>query len=563
MSTSDTANEPLRSDWLRRYRWLLELGLFSCLSLFWLFLWAAQGKIYLGDDLGFHLNRVQGLYQQLISGHWGLGHIATTTFQGWGYPINLFYPAYTLLPMAVLQVWVGGVHAYAIFLFLITLLTLYTTRFVGQRVLGSYYQGLLLAVLYSFSQYRVLDFFVRGALAEGIVFAFLPLVFYGAYSIAIGDVHQWYWLALGMALIGLTHVVSLILASVLVLLTLGLFFLKRMGFQQRLGALILAVVTTGLLALTFLAPLMEQLHHMQGLGVMQFQLASSAVQPWPFLVNSAVNQMGSGQINLGWLMLMLLILTLGVCWKFNGVERYLVGLAVGFVWLATTWFPWSLFQGVLGTIQFPWRFLAIASFLIALVGTRALVLVLPRNTRRVRGILLAAMVALGIILNAAGFVNFFQNPYSNAITPESYHTVATDVASTDYVQPVSLPAMPALKTHSIVVMNPTKGQATLRQTSRQVGADSFTYRLWSRRARRLKLPHLAYPGYQVTVNGHRQPLRQNRMAILLANVKQGTNIIRVAYVATPIQRVSAWISALAWVALLGWLGWKAWRRLQR
>jgi len=327
--------------------------------------------------------------------------------------------------------------------------------------------------------------------------------------------------------------------------------------------LFLAVVTTGLLDLTFLAPLMEQLHHMKGLGIMQFQLASSAVQPWPFLVNSAVNQMGSNQINLGWLMLMLLLLTLGVCWKFNGVERYLVGLAVVFVWLATTWFPWSLFQGVLGTIQFPWRFLAIASFLIALVGTRALVLVLPRNTRHVRGVLLAAMVALGMILNVASFINYFQNPYNNAITPESYHTVATDVASADYVQPVSLPAMPALKTHSIVVMNPTKGKTTLRQTSRRVGADSFTYRLWSRRARRLKLPHLAYPGYQVTVNGHRQPLRQNRMAILLANVKQGTNTIRVAYVATPMQRVSAWISALAWVVLLGWFGWKTWRRIQR
>lgn len=554
------ANERGQRDWFVQYRWLLELGLFSCLSIFWLFLWAAQGKIYLGDDLSFHLNRVQGLYQQVVAGHFGLGHVATTTFSGWGYPINLFYPAYTLLPMAWLQVWLGGVGAYTAFLFAITLVTLYVTRFVGQRVLGSYYQGVLLAVLYSFSQYRVLDFFVRGALAEGIVFAFIPLVFYGAYCIAIGDAHQWYWLALGMALIGLTHVVSLVLAAVLVLFTLGLYFLRRTGFKPRLRALVLAIVVTGLLIVTFLGPLMEQLRQMTGLSVLKFDLASSAARPWDLLVNSAVNQMGSENINLGWLMLMLLILSLVMCRRFTGIERYLLGLAVGFVWLATDWFPWHLFQNVLGMIQFPWRFLAIASFLISLVGTRALVLLLPKPSRQWRGTLLGVAVVFGMILNAAGFINFFQNPYGNAITKQSYQTVATTSTSTDYVQPISLPAMPALRTHSIVVMNPAKGKPTLRQTSRQVTSDQFTYHLWSQRARTLKLPQLAYPGYRVTVNGQRQKLRRNRMAILLAYVQRGTNRIQVAYVATTVQRVSAWISALSWLGFLGWLGLKWWRQ---
>ncbi|MFC6288980.1 glycosyltransferase family protein [Levilactobacillus angrenensis] len=543
-------------DWLTRYRWFWELLLFSALSVFWLFLWASQGKIYMGDDLSFHLNRVQGLVQQLVTGHWSLGHIATTTFSGWGYPINLFYPAYTLVPLAMLQVWLGGVRAYTVFLFLVTLLTLYVTRFVGQRLLGSYFQGVLMAILYSFSQYRILDFFARGALAEGIVFAFLPLVLYGTYELAIGDVHQSYWLVVGMALIGLTHVVSLLLASVLVLLTLGLFFLHRTDFKRRLGALGLVIGATVLLTLTFLAPLAEQLRSLSALSILQFKLTQSAVPMGTFLVNSAVNQMWSGQINLGWLMLMLLLLSLVMWRRLTPVLRYWLVLAVVFVWLVTTWFPWAVFQRVLGMIQFPWRFLAIASLLIALVGARALTLVLPRLTRRGQWGILTIVAVFGVVLNTTSYIAFYQNPYGNAITQADYHRVATTSTSTDYVRPQSLVAMPALRAHSVAVMNPGHG---LRQLSRRVSSDQFRYLVHSPRAQTVKLPHLYYPGYRVTVNGQRQRVRHNGMAILQARLKAGHNHIQVAYQATGIQRVSAWISALAWLGLVIFCGQK-WRR---
>lgn len=537
-------NHQAATDGLTRYHWLWELALFSVLSVFWLFLWASQGKIYTGDDLSFHLNRVQGLVAQLTSGHWGLGHIATTTFSGWGYPINLFYPAYTLVPLAVLQIVLGGVRAYTVFLFLITLLTLYVTRFVGQRLLGSYFQGVLMAILYSFSQYRILDFFARGALAEGMVFACLPLVLYGTYELAIGDVRHGVWLVVGMTLIALTHVVSLLLAAVLVLLTLGIFFLQRTALKRRLGALVLVVGATVLLTLTFLAPLVEQLHALSGLSILQFKLSQSAMSMGDFLLNSAVNQMGSGQINLGWLMLMLLLLSLVMWRELTPALRYLLGLAVVFVWMVTNWFPWALFQGVLGMIQFPSRFLAIASLLIALVGARALTLMLPRLTRRGQGGLLMVVAAFGIILSTTSFLAFYQNPYGNAITQADYHRVATTSDSTDYVRPQSLDAMPALRTHSVAVMNPGAG---LHQLSRRVGPDRFTYLVHSRRAQTVKLPHLYYPGYQVAVNGHQQRLRWNHMAILRARLSAGTNRLQVTYQPTRIQRVSAWISALAWL----------------
>jgi uncharacterized membrane protein YfhO len=93
-------------------------------------------------------------------------------------------------------------------------------------------------------------------------------------------------------------------------------------------------------------------------------------------------------------------------------------------------------------------------------------------------------------------------------------------------------------------MNPGAG---LHQLSRRVGPDRFTYLVHSRRAQTVKLPHLYYPGYQVAVNGHQQRLQWNHMAILRSRLSAGTNRLQVTYQPTRIQRVSAWISALAWL----------------
>lgn len=544
--------------WVRQHWALAQLLFFIVLTLVWLLPWIANGRIYLGDDLAFHLNRVQSITQYLKFGKLGLGHVATGSFNAWGYPINLFYPAYLLWPMAALQVLFGGPLAYTLYLFIINMATLYSASFVGQRLLHSRFQGIMVAVFYAFAHYRLLDFFVRGALAEGMTFAIIPLVFYGAYSIAAGDWHRWYWLAIGMALIALTHLVSLLLCAVLVLVTLGMALIKRQNLWWSFKMLCWAVITTVFLTVTCLAPLLQQLHRVGKLNVAQFSLEDSVQQPWAFLTDSMMNRMASGHINIGLVALILLLLGIVAFRRFSPRDRYLLVLGWLFTLMATRLFPWPPFQGLLGMIQFPWRFLGIANLFVALVGTRAIVTLFGQGWRFNRTAWLTAgtgIIVLFGFFSCQGFINSSAKT-NRSIRNDQYHWAATTMRNPDYVPPRSLVSLDAIETHSIEVMDTrANGQRdrTIRQLSRTVGPDSFTYRVSSQRARQTKLPHLGYQGYQVWVNGQRRHWTADQTDVIHVAIPKGQSTIVLKYVPTGIQRLSAWISGLSWVSLIGWL----------
>jgi len=162
--------------WQQKYWWVIELTVFLLLSIGWVSPWLFTGKTIMGSDLTFHLNRIQGIYAQMkLSGNWWqIPSVATSSFLGWGYPINLFYPAFMLMPAAWLQFLVWGGRGFYLFLALVTFGTFEIAALVARKLLNSRIQGFLVALVYGLSQYRLIDFFVRGALGEGIVFALYP-----------------------------------------------------------------------------------------------------------------------------------------------------------------------------------------------------------------------------------------------------------------------------------------------------------------------------------------------------------------------------------------------------
>ena len=549
---------------LKQYGWQLELLLFLVLSLLWVLPWATSGKLYTGDDLGFHLNRIQGLAQQLkLGGHWWqIPAVSTTAFSQWGYPINLFYPAVTLLPAAWLQALVPGLGGYYLYLILLTLATLVIAAAVAHKLLGNRALGILAAVLYTFAQYRFLDFFVRGALAEGVVFAFLPIVFYGVYCLAYGDDRQWYWLAVGMALVALTHVVSLLLCAVGVVLMASLWFLRREGLARRSVHLGYAAGFAIFLAATFLAPLAEQLKTMGKLGVQQYTLITSATEPGELLRNSLDNALSSSQINFGIIFILLTVLALVVWRKLLPLDRYCLIIAWVFIFLATKLFPWQLFQNLLGAIQFPWRFLALACFPLALVGARAIsvacrMVTVPRQFLVV-GIATIAVVGLSLSLNN----QLYQQTTSantKIVTAATYPAVASGDITTDYVSQKGQVSMAAVRTHSIPVMNTqTNGQqlADLQQQGRQTVANGFIYQITSEVPQIIKLPQIFYPGYHVTVNGRTQRPSLDANGVVHVKVPTGRSTISYRYQRTMVQRLAAQLSFWSWLFLLATPFWR-------
>ncbi|GEO70086.1 hypothetical protein [Levilactobacillus acidifarinae] len=551
-----------------KYWWQLELLSFVVLSLIWILPWGFSGKIYLGDDLGFHLNRIQGLAKaiQLSGNWWQIPAVSTAAFSGWGYPINLFYPAAALLPAAWLQTIASGVGGYYVFLVLLNVLTLWVAAMVAARLLPSRAQAFLAAVIYGFAQYRFLDFFVRGSLAEGIVFTFLPLIFYGVYSITIGDYHKWPWLAVGMALIALTHVISLVLSSVGVIIMLSLWGLRRKELRVRGLRFGAAAGLAVLLSLSFLGPLVEQLRHVGKLGIAQYTLADSATHLGDLLWNSLNDAVASNAINFGVLLLVTSVLAIIVWRQLRPFDRYCLVLGGIFVFLATNLFPWPLFQGLLGTIQFPWRFLAMADFPLALVGARAVMVVTRAKTfqRTLMVVPVVTAIAVGLSFSASATLYRSVGPNNaKVVTNATYLANATRDTTTDYVAQRGLVSMAAVRTHSIPVMNTQpNGQqpASLQQLAVRPVANGLVYTVKSTTAQEIKLPQLDYYGYHVFVNGREQTPRLDSNGVVHIHVNTGTSQIRYVYQRTTVQYLTSGLTWLAWISLIG-VG--CWRWLQR
>lgn len=553
---------------LTRYWWQVEGVTFLLLSILWILPWGFSGKLYVGDDLAFHLNRIQGLTAAFkASGNWfQIPAVATGAFSAWGYPINLFYPATALIPAAWLQAVAPGIGGYYVFLVFLNFATLGIAAVVAYQLLQSRGQAFLVAVIYSFAQYRFLDFFVRGALAEGIVFTFLPIVFYGLYCLTVGDYRKWYWLAIGMALIALTHVISLALSAVGVVVMLSMWGLSRTEPWRRLRNLGFATVLAVGLSAGFLGPLAEQLVHVGKLGVAQYSLAQSAAQLGDLFSNSLDNATASNQINFGVVALLLTVAALFAWKQLTAFDRYCLGLSWFFIFLGTNLFPWQLFQGLLGNIQFPWRFLALAVFPLALVGARSLILLAHARTfnREFWTVAVASLAVVGIALGTSERlyhqVGLGQN---KIVTNASYLQNATTDTTTDYVAQRGQVSMAAVRTHSVPVMNTqANGQqlTDLQQQTEQPLANGLSFHLTSAVPQRIKLPELAYAGYHVYVNGRQQTPTLDANGVVHIKVTAGASQVRYVYQPTVVQILSGWVAALSWLGLLGTLGWRRYHR---
>ena len=196
-----------------KFNYLMVI-LFLALSLVAVGIFGSQGRFYSANDLKFHLARIAELVHDLRFHDSFLSPLSFTFFKGTGTAVQIFYPNLTLLPFAFLQLlikqpivalymmlalysWAGCCLSYFLML-----------RFTKQNQL----QSGLFAVIYNFSLYHTTDLFIRFDLGEWLAMIFLPLVFYGGYQILAGKWNEWKFGAIGLALVGYSHVLTFALS---------------------------------------------------------------------------------------------------------------------------------------------------------------------------------------------------------------------------------------------------------------------------------------------------------------------------------------------------------------
>ena len=361
------------------------------------------GYLINGHDLQYHLLRIEGIKDGLLAGDFPI-KIQSNWLCGNGYATAVFYGDLLLYIPAVLRLCgFSVVHSYNIYVFLCNAATCTIAYFCFKGMSGRRRTAVVGAVLYTTSIYRLLDIYVRSSVGEYSAMTFLPMIAYGLWKIYNDECgaenfrRSWIIPVLGFTGVINTHILTCEMTAIFTIL-LCLIFIKKTFQKERFIVLVKIVVYTTVLNLAFFVPFF----HYMSLG--KFVITSNApkyIQQYgayigqlfaPTMTYSGLTEGYQEGIaselpittGLGLVMgAVALLYSFAMGYVKDRKEKaagivFIVFSALS-IWFSTYLFPWDFIQNidkmlmkVVSTMQFPWRFLSIASITLALCAVWAL-----------------------------------------------------------------------------------------------------------------------------------------------------------------------------------------------
>ena len=358
-----------------------------------------KGLLY-GDDLYFHLLRIEGLRKGLSAGDFPV-KIHPVWINDYGYAVGVFYADIALYFPAILRCFGFTVQsAYEIFICMVNMITVVISYFSFKRIFhNSSKIGILGCLIYSLAPYRLYDIYIRAAVGEFLAMMVFPLVFLSFYLVFMEtNAHNWkkYSVITAISLTGViqSHILSCeMLAFPLVVLC--LIEIKKVFQKFVLKSLLSAGLLTIFLNIGFLVPFLDFYKKDIQIGsplwtnsigtsfeesVINFRQLMTLLPKElksPFISNSFIENPGLGMSYIVGLFLLFLVLILK--WKQCFREKnfkvmlFCTGTGLLFSYMATDLFPWSkllqwggnIAQKLLYSLQFSWRLLSLASILLA------------------------------------------------------------------------------------------------------------------------------------------------------------------------------------------------------
>lgn len=414
--------------------WSVEKrGSVLCIGLIVLFACVPLMTNYLlsGQDLTFHLMRIEGLAEGLKQGQFPV-KMQPVWLNDYGYPVSTMYGDLFLYVPAVLRIIGFSLQAsYKIYLVMIQIIIAINTYLCCKEIAEDRKLGVVGCFLYVFATNRMTNIYYRAAVGEYTALAFLPLVFLGLFYL-LGEKERtkaeqkkvFFLLVMGYTFMLESHMLSFNIAIVFSIIY-CLFHFKK--FLQNFWFLVKTALITIGLNLGFLVPMADymishdmkvkyasQIENMQEHGLFLSQL----FQMFRFPVSLSGNVMngvgGDMAIGIGlayMLMLALFVWELCCCFwrKKKGlanegmIQTESVRIFVIFLLclvMSCYFFPWHAISKipVLGSIltpyQFAWRFIGIATFLGVILTMYALKALEKLTDRTIK---VAAIVVLGTL----------------------------------------------------------------------------------------------------------------------------------------------------------------------
>lgn len=345
------------------------------------------------DDTVFHMARIWGLAEGIRDGVFPV-RIQPEWANGYGYGVSIFYSDFFLYVPAVLVLCKTPLYiAYKLYMLLINIGTALSAYFCFKTIGRSRSVGLVCSAMYTLSIYRMCNLYFRDAVGEYTAMVFLPVMILGMWNILYGDVrtnryrYNWIILSLGMSGIIRCHVLSCEMTAIFLAVT-CVMGIRKICRKPRFLELLKAVCGTILLNLSFLVPFLdyaaEDFKCFSSDAYLQIQYYGISLSEMfrVFGISNGVSQyqpvsVMAMSIGLTSALILCIAILLLINRKLEGLEGKVAGclvLTVLALWMATDLFPYDTLQklpgmkALVGSLQFPFRYLSIAMALLTLLG---------------------------------------------------------------------------------------------------------------------------------------------------------------------------------------------------
>ncbi len=497
-----------------------------------------------GHDLPFHLNRIEGLAQGLSNGILPV-KIHPFWANDYGYAVGVFYgDAFLYLPAFLRIMGFSIMESYKVYTFVINLATVLLSWKCFERIFKSNKIGLLASFLYTLAPYRLSNMYLRASVGEYTALTFLPVILYGFYIIFTEDyAKKDYWKSFLLPALGLTgiiqcHVISCEMVGIFIIIG-CLLMINRICNLRVFLTLCLAAFTTLLLNLGFLVPFLsyfggEFVMNSETWNSTPIQAAGAYIaQLFPIFNNglgssSATESGMAGEMPLGVGFALFLGLLLfcyirfcdsqikekGILNKFANISALLAALAL---LMSTSMFPWNaiadlseLFKKLVHNMQFPWRFLTIATLFLVVITCFALQLARKYYSKEIFiGIL--SIITCFLVISTSWFYYEVLNENTPLRYYDSYDLNSMLLGSEEYLPEGTnlslLPDAAPVPGEGVEVQGFVKEGTTINLHLTNLGESSY-----------VELPLLYYEGYIAVSNDTLMPLQKGNNNVIRLEV---------------------------------------------
>lgn len=382
-----------------------------------------QTYLYNGDDLCYHLARLEGLKDGILDGQIPV-NILPDGLKNHGY-LNAMYPYLFLYVGAFLRICrVSLALSYKVLIFLANLGAAVSAYVAVKSMVQSRRSVILAVVLYTLMPYRFTNIFSRGDLGEILALAFWPLVIAGLYHVILGDRRKWYFLVIGFSGALQSHILSAAFVAVICVVT-ALVYVGRIIRDKRYVEIGKAAGLSMLLNMWYLVPFMIY-YYMEDICKDSLRWSSYFEQSINLSnLTQSLSLYNKQYFSLG--LALLGCLGIGVVYllcehrnekaDLDGYLLYLLVMGCILAFMTTGYFPNrtlldnSLFENIATMIQFPWRFLGPACACMMFVG----VIGLSRSDilKPFRNIIFALLIGLNLLVIVSVPTDNNHMPYDN------------------------------------------------------------------------------------------------------------------------------------------------------